>query len=846
MGSVPKRLPVQTLPQFPDNCTSVLKKVLTEEIWKDLRVLKTKYGGRLANCIIAGVENPSLPVGVYACDPDAYKEYKDLFGPVIKEIYDYDIKSEAIVKHNYDLSGLDWERMSKTKYCVKYIQVKGSRNLEGYPFVPLLDTTTKNEIENKLRKVITDDIDVRLEMNNIPEGHLKQLSEDGLMFEKHPGVEKAIPNSKFNEGCYVYCKNDLSQVVWINADDHLQYSITEKFEPDLRTVCEKLFDKLKSIEANLSISHSDNLGYITCNPCNLGTAIKIKVIIQLEKTTGQDINIETLDLHCKQYGVEVKNSMEGVYELTLFRTLQVEKTESDLIGGLLVCMEEILKYEEHAIQGEEEVIRNKLLEASGNPLKNMPQFDEINTSLVRPFINKETWLKYGNKTTNHKNTLKDCLKPGIANHKVGLIAFDADCYNKFEEIFMNVAQICHEDYRLIDLHVISAESLRFSDSLRRYDSWKYVIDGYLMWQGNLKDIPFPPGLNRKSREECNSRLLAILDSYWKENNLTLFGIDEDVKLHELLFFKDIISEKTKIPELSIEWPDQRRILRDTSGKVNIFVNVINHLALEVSIQSKTFPEDVLKFLELFNRIVIKQSDIWGFSEKFGFLETLPIDVGSGFGIKVALRLPSVLSAETYKPLVEQKKVLITVSDNIMYLTHKHKFKNIYQCIIDVMDVTSSISRLADQKEIFTTELLKTYEDIKTSKGTTVNKLLEVAKANSYSSNALFIESVESFNTFHDLYTHALKYLSDNTFNLNSFNCKLTEALMEPLKLPSIPEGVIGKVIEVSRNIAQIPFPAFMNDKDRADVATLVSEVLKSLEVSFGSNGRKRIREWCMI
>eukprot|EP00826_Nyctotherus_ovalis_P023605 TRINITY_DN1814_c0_g7_i2.p1 TRINITY_DN1814_c0_g7~~TRINITY_DN1814_c0_g7_i2.p1 ORF type:complete len:241 (+),score=42.86 TRINITY_DN1814_c0_g7_i2:29-751(+) len=234
------------------------------------------------------------------------------------------------------------------------------------------------------------------------------------------------------------------------------------------------------------------------------------------------------------------------------------------------------------------------------------------------------------------------------------MALDPDCYIKFEEIFMNVAQICHEDYRTVDLSLLTTRPIKFADMLKRFDSLKYIVDGYLMWQGNLKDMALPPGLNRRSREECNSRLLGILDSFWKENNLTLLGIDEDVRVQELLYFKDLVAEKARIPELSLEWPDQRRILRDAAGSVNILINVMNHLAIEVSLKAKMFSGDVLRFVDAFEKVVMKHSEVWAYSEKFGFLESLLTEIGNGLSIKFALKLPNI-SPDMYASLAAKKK-----------------------------------------------------------------------------------------------------------------------------------------------------------------------------------------------
>ena len=147
-----------------------------------------------------------------------------------------------------------------------------------------------------------------------------------------------------------------------------------------------------------------------------------------------------------------------------------------------------------------------------------------------------------------------------------------------------------------------------------------------------------------------------------------------------------------------------------------------------------------------------------------------------------------------------------------------------------MKVASGISKSEEQKELFTPEILKGYETAKTSRGTTINEILSASIANPYEASVIFIEGTESFKMFHNLYTHALKKVSQNQFNLDTFNYGLSKPILDDLNLPEIPEEFIGKVIEVSRNLEEIPFPGFMSSDHRAKLANMLIELFNSWEV----------------
>jgi len=850
-------LPILKFPKFSEG--NLLKKYLIAPLWRKLRPISTKYEGKLANCIVAGVENSSLPVGLYACDSDAYNKFRELFEPIIKELHGYDIKSATLVTHDFDISALEWKKLNKTKHCIKYIRASASRNLEGFSFVPTLDPLTKYEIEKQLREVITDEFDVKIPLNDLTPVMRKKLNAEGLMFCRHPSLEAIVPSSKCTEGCFIHYKNDLSQVVWINAEDHVKYFFTQKGKTDLREVCEELFKRLVALKSAMSLSRDQNMGYLTCNPELIGTAFRVKLIVQLEKASDSQVKFNDLRNFCENHGVRVNHFSRNEYEFLLEKTLQLGKRESDMVASLINCLYELLKLEEAIIKAEEEMLAKKIQEENEKILKDMPQFDEFNISLIKSFIDIELWKKYGRIATIKGHSLKDCVKPGISNHKIGLIALDADCYIQFEELFMKVIKLYHEDYRPMDFPLLSSsDPEELSDALAKLDKGSRIIGGYLLWQGNIKDLPFPGGFKKKTREECNTKIMSFLDPLVKEYNLNCYGIEDVEEVKKASYFIDLMAETNKIEELNADWPKDRKVFYNSSEKLVLLSNVMNHVTMVIPLKGKGVSKDMIKFLKAFDSLVVGRQGEWEFTEKFGFCETSPANVGNGFTIKVAVKLNPGTTVLKYKSLADSKNIRVTLINEVLHLEHKQNFKTIDLCIVDVMDLVNLIANGEDLNEIYEeedksqvaenktqvaednkeeiksdaiieygstiTELLKEYGDVKSSKGLTAKQILSLSNL-----PQILIEGAESFNTFKKLYCHGAKILGEGKFDLESFRHKAS-AIMEPLEVAPVSGKVMS--IEVSRNVEQFAFPVFIQDNERAAVAKAIIQALNLLKVIF--------------
>ena len=472
-------------------------------MWRELRGIKTKLEGHISNCIVAGVENPSLDVGVYACDDNAYFQYRRLFQPIIKDLHGYDMDAGEIMKHNLDISNLEWDKLDKAKQCIKYVQLSGSRNLEGYSFMPTLDSISKAEIESKVNKII-DDMDVKVEINKMTAVDKKRLMDEGLLFERHPSIEAIIPNAKCSEESFVYYKNDLSQVVWINADDHVKYFVNQKEDTDLRMACELLFNQLKNLEANAAVCQDQGLGYLTCNPSYLGTALRMKVIVKLEKSTDDQVKMDTLKGLCEMHGIDVVHSEDNTYDFTLIKPFQAGKTEADIINGLLLCINEVLKVEEEAIIAQEaaepmvdavpqeqnsseivgednkendaeevkkEEISNEELNVDEPPKDEVKQNEELNEEVKKDeeleevkkdeegdqIFTPEIMAEYADKASSSGLTIEKIKEISAANPNdtVRIFVEGSDSFGTFNKLYANALRIASNE--LFDLDTFNFE-----------------------------------------------------------------------------------------------------------------------------------------------------------------------------------------------------------------------------------------------------------------------------------------------------------------------------------------------------------------------------------------------------
>jgi len=526
-GKIPKRLPILRYPELAEDNPSLLNKYLTQSLWRELRALKTTGEGHISNCIVAGVENPTLPVGVYACDANAYFQYRKLFHPIIKDCHDYEVKDDIIIKHDFDLSKLEWNKLDRVMHCLNFVQVSASRNIDGYSFLPTLDSIAKGEIEERVSKVI-EDMDVKVEIDKMSAIDKKKLLDEKFLFDRHPSIEAIIPNAKCSEKSFVYYKNDLSQVVLINTDDHVNFFVTQKNNANLKLSCETLFNQLKHLEDNITLCKDLNLGYLTCNPTNLGTTLKMKVVVKLDKTTSEQVNNRALHNLCEQYKVSMNQIGERTYEFVQDRTLQLGKTEVDIVNGLLQCISEVLKAEDEKIVLEEakaaesaakiaeikEKVESMKVEEEKEKVENQAEVNIDPNKEEDKYFTNELLTEYADTKTSSGLTISDikAVSDANANSSIPVFIESAESFLAFNKLYSNA------------LRIISNESFKFEEF--NYNLTELTlkplelpiipetgIGKVIQISRNVDKIPFPFFMKSEDRTKLANDLITILKEF---------------------------------------------------------------------------------------------------------------------------------------------------------------------------------------------------------------------------------------------------------------------------------------------------------------------------------------------
>lgn len=107
-------------------------------------------------CVQSGVLMPNVEVGVLATDEEAYKQFGDLFGPIIKDLHPkfdfrYCYKFEDLYMENFNAK---LNELQDTLQKINHFRLIAKRNFKGTPFTPLMTRESKLQVERKVVEVL--------------------------------------------------------------------------------------------------------------------------------------------------------------------------------------------------------------------------------------------------------------------------------------------------------------------------------------------------------------------------------------------------------------------------------------------------------------------------------------------------------------------------------------------------------------------------------------------------------------------------------------------------------------------------------------------------------------------
>jgi len=275
---------------------SCRSKVVTEELFGELKCLKTTAGWTLARAINTGVCHPRSQCGIHAGDSESYSTFERVFDPVIRLWHQYDPKTQLHFTDR-DARKLAGLAIVDGDGCVKSTRIRCARNLEGFGLAPCLDKKDRLAIESLMCQALgslTGDLAGQYySAEHLTQKEAKELVGAGFAFRSIVGedVDQFQAASGYHRvfpyGRGVYLNEARSFFVWLLEGDHIRVGSMQK-GAEILAVFERLMRGLDAIEAALKslnhgrgFQHSATLGYITCCPSNLGTGLRASVHARL-------------------------------------------------------------------------------------------------------------------------------------------------------------------------------------------------------------------------------------------------------------------------------------------------------------------------------------------------------------------------------------------------------------------------------------------------------------------------------------------------------------------------------------------------------------------------------------
>jgi protein arginine kinase len=225
-------------------------------------------------------------------------------------------------------------------------RVRLARNLAQYPFVGRASETERSEVEEFLRSRLSKtSVGSRLEYMDL--GGLEDLDRQFLVERQLISREHADATGA--RGVAIDSAEQVS--LMINEEDHLRIQCLHS-GLDLQAVWEQIRGVDKEIEAVVPYAFHERWGYLTACPTNVGTGIRVSVMLHLPALViTRQIDKVFRSLHKISLAVrglygEGSQALGDFYQIS--NQITLGRTESELINQVADVVPVLIDYERRA------------------------------------------------------------------------------------------------------------------------------------------------------------------------------------------------------------------------------------------------------------------------------------------------------------------------------------------------------------------------------------------------------------------------------------------------------------------------------------------------------------------
>merc|ERR1712186_32167 len=301
--------------EFPviKSTKSLVATHVTKERWDKLKNIETKTCGfTLAKACACAIEFDNQHCGIYAGCWDSYKDFAEVFDPIIQEYHGI----SATSKHTSDMDASKITGNIDSAAPVHSTRIRVGRNIDGFGLSPGITKQQRIDVEklmsSALSKLTGDLAGSYYPLTGMDEKVRQQLVDDHFLFVsgdrnlKVAGMERDWP-----EGRGIFHNKDKTFLVWVNEEDQTRIISMQK-GGDVKGVFERLARGIKAVqdsvkaESGKDFQISPKFGYIHSCPTNLGTGMRASVHVDLPGWTKD--SIDGLKARCEGLGLQPRGT----------------------------------------------------------------------------------------------------------------------------------------------------------------------------------------------------------------------------------------------------------------------------------------------------------------------------------------------------------------------------------------------------------------------------------------------------------------------------------------------------------------------------------------------------------
>ena len=243
-------------------------------------------------------------------------------------------------------------------------RIRLARNLKNFAFPTACSSESAAEVARLITMAVkqcrrTSGSMLQLEIDNLNE------LERAILLERHLVSRELLAGQKSPQA---HISADGTVSIMVNEEDHLRMQVVLP-GMQLHEAWRKLNNLDDKISKQLDIAYDSKLGYLTSCPSNVGTGIRISVMLHLPALTMLD-NIKPLERGLAKLGLTVRGMYgEGSENLGNFYQISNQSTlgesEKDIMEHLAGVIEQVINYEDNARRKLLDSHRNRLLDKVG-------------------------------------------------------------------------------------------------------------------------------------------------------------------------------------------------------------------------------------------------------------------------------------------------------------------------------------------------------------------------------------------------------------------------------------------------------------------------------------------------